>query len=841
MHREGVAATADGRPAEGARLLRAGLALLGWNEQDTAGQPSGTEHDALVARLLISLAYAEAEQGRTRYGFELLDRAMPLTDLDYRGVLLQQRALMLYRVGQFDDALKYFDAAVPQLTEPQHAAVLCRTLLNRAALYYRTGRITASRDDLAQCGMLAQQHGLELLAAKALHGRGVCDQLVGDLPTALAAFDAAEPLYRAHGPGFLPVLTAARAGALLTAGLASEAGRNLDEAIEAFRRQRLTQEQAEAELLRSWAALGSGEHDAAASWARRAERRFRRRGNHAWAELAALMRLRADLPDTRSPVALAGRATRLAGRLRDVGLSSDAEMADLLSVRALVAAGRAGPAQRRMSAIPRSRSTVSPELLLTRRMARAELARAQGRPRQAFAQIRQGLSILHGWRSRVGSLELQVGIAALGRDLATAGLDMAFDRGPPAEIFAWSERSRAQAFRVPPVHPPADPDIAEALAELRQLRDMMRSAELERRREPGAWARCAELERVIQERSWRLAGPGHSAPEAGLAEIAAELSASGHLMVSFLARHGRLHALLVHEGTVRLVALGDHGVVEEAATRLLTDLDALAGRSLPAPLEAVIRGSVQRQLDILTDEVIAVMRAELADHDLVIVPTMALSSLPWGLLPDLRGRSVTVSASASAWLSARRSKPPAADRPRSNSAPLLVAGPDLAYAETEIAEIAKVRPGSRLLSGARATVAATLHGLDGAPVAHLAAHGHHERENVLFSRLDLADGPLMAYDIQQLAAAPRQVTLSACDVGRTEVRAGDEILGFTAALLYAGTSSVVSSVARVTHHAAAAVMTGYYRAVAGGAEPARALAAASLADPLAPFVCFGAG
>src|SRR6266545_1406453 len=410
-----------------------------------------------------------------------------------------------------------------------------------------------------------------------------------------------------------------------------------------------------------------------------------------------------------------------------------------------------------------------------------------------------------------------------------------------AVTFAWSERSRAQAFRVPPVHPPADPDIAEALAELRQLRDMMRSAELERRREPGAWARCAELERVIQERSWRLAGPGHSAPEAGLAEIAAELSASGHLMVSFLARHGRLHALLVHEGTVRLVALGDHGVVEEAATRLLTDLDALAGRSLPAPLEAVIRGSVQRQLDILTDEVIAVMRAELADHDLVIVPTMALSSLPWGLLPDLRGRSVTVSASASAWLSARRSKPPAADRPRSNSAPLLVAGPDLAYAETEIAEIAKVRPGSRLLSGARATVAATLHGLDGAPVAHLAAHGHHERENVLFSRLDLADGPLMAYDIQQLAAAPRQVTLSACDVGRTEVRAGDEILGFTAALLYAGTSSVVSSVARVTHHAAAAVMTGYYRAVAGGAEPARALAAASLADPLAPFVCFGAG
>jgi CHAT domain-containing protein len=173
--------------------------------------------------------------------------------------------------------------------------------------------------------------------------------------------------------------------------------------------------------------------------------------------------------------------------------------------------------------------------------------------------------------------------------------------------------------------------------------------------------------------------------------------------------------------------------------------------------------------------------------------------------------------------------------------PLLVAGPDLDRAEEEIGEIAKVYPGSRALTGVEATVAATLAGLDGAPIAHLAGHGHHERDNVLFSRLDLADGPLMAYDIQRLNTPPAQVTLSACDVGRAVVRSGDEILGFTAALLYAGTSSVVSSVARVTHDAAASVMTGYHQAVAGGAQPARALADASLADPLAPFVCFGAG
>jgi CHAT domain-containing protein len=99
----------------------------------------------------------------------------------------------------------------------------------------------------------------------------------------------------------------------------------------------------------------------------------------------------------------------------------------------------------------------------------------------------------------------------------------------------------------------------------------------------------------------------------------------------------------------------------------------------------------------------------------------------------------------------------------------------------------------------------------------------------------------MAYDIEQLTTAPRQITLSACDVGRAVVRPGDEILGFTAALLYAGAESVVSSVAQVSHPAAVAVMTHYHHAIAAGVSPARALADASSADPLAPFVCFGAG
>src|SRR5690606_40099027 len=82
-----------------------------------------------------------------------------------------------------------------------------------------------------------------------------------------------------------------------------------------------------------------------------------------------------------------------------------------------------------------------------------------------------------------------------------------------------------------------------------------------------------------------------------------------------------------------------------------------------------------------------------------------------------------------------------------------------------------------------------LKALDGASVAHLAAHEHHEPDNVLFSRLDFGQGPLNAYELLGLDQPPGHVVLSSCDLGRSTVAVGNETLGFTAALLHAGTRS----------------------------------------------------
>ena len=117
---------------------------------------------------------------------------------------------------------------------------------------------------------------------------------------------------------------------------------------------------------------------------------------------------------------------------------------------------------------------------------------------------------------------------------------------------------------------------------------------------------------------------------------------------------------------------------------------------------------------------------------------------------------------------------------------------------------------------AAATPAATLAALDGAALAHLAAHGQHQAENALFSTLELAGGALLGYDLQRAGRAPDMVVLSSCDVGLTDVRPGDETFGMVTALLNAGSATVVASVARVADDAAMAAMVGFHREVTAG-------------------------
>jgi CHAT domain-containing protein len=211
-----------------------------------------------------------------------------------------------------------------------------------------------------------------------------------------------------------------------------------------------------------------------------------------------------------------------------------------------------------------------------------------------------------------------------------------------------------------------------------------------------------------------------------------------------------------------------------------------------------------------------------------------LYAVAWSALPSLRGRPVVVAPSATAWLSAMRTA-----NPDQTGSTVLVAGPRLG-AVGEITRLRAQHPGALLLERDEAGTHEVLTALDGAGLAHVAAHGAHEPENAMFSRLELADGALYAHEMVRLRRPPGHVVLAACELALSRIRPGDEALGFAGALLAVGVRTVTAAVTRVGDDAAAAAMGDYHSRLAVS-SPSVALADTIAADPLRrPFVCLGA-
>lgn len=106
--------------------------------------------------------------------------------------------------------------------------------------------------------------------------------------------------------------------------------------------------------------------------------------------------------------------------------------------------------------------------------------------------------------------------------------------------------------------------------------------------------------------------------------------------------------------------------------------------------------------------------------------------------------------------------------------------------------------------------------MDGAALVHLAAHGRLAAHNPLFSDLLMADGPLVAYDLERMHRTPHTLVLAACESGRSVVCAGDELLGLSAMFLAEGACQLVASVLPVRDAETAPVMTAFHGLIAAG-------------------------
>ena len=827
----GVAALARGDLITARAHLERGVAI-----SDAAGLT------ARAGETRGTLAYVLTLAGQTGPALTLIDEATPMLQGVPAARLMMQRALVMSEIGRQDDAAAGFAAALTNLRNAGGDRLVEADIrTNRSILHARNGEWRSAEVDLDEAEALYTALGHVGRTALVWHNRGLTAAARGDVPAALAAYDRAEDRYRAAGrpAGLVPV---ERAETLLSALLVDEARTAAEAAVAEFTRQRNHIDLVQARLLFAQAALLLGDRDTARREAERARGSAHRQLRPGWAALAGYLLLRCSWDDGERTESMLRRGRRCAAELTRAGWVGPAADARLIVARTATELGRPLTARRQLTLVQRTAGEGPAELRIRSWQAEALLRLSAGDPAGAERALVSGLGVVEDFRASMGATELRVQAAGLGGELAALGLDLAVRSGNAEAVLAWAERTRAGSVRLRPARPPDVAGLSRDLAELRRLGQEPADGEV------GDLAarlkRQAALEHSVRTGS-RHARPNGAAD--GLPSTVAGLrrALGDRALVEFVHLAGRLSAVVLTAGQLTHRGLGAANDVEH-------DLDALQYGL--RRLNYRVGSPVSRQAaeDLVIDKaqrldaaVLAPLLDDIGSAAIVIVPTGALHAMPWSILPSCQGRPVSVAPSAGLWLRAARTPDRPADRQ------VLVSGPGLPYAAAEVKELARQYPAATVLTGDRAGVDAVTAAMDGAELAHIAAHGLFRADNPQFSAIDLQDGPLTVYDLEGLRLAPQHVVLSACESGRPAVRGGDEVMGLAAALLALGCRSLIATVVPVPDDASRTLMVGLHRRLRAGDPPAVALAAAQrdlIADgsaesrsAAAGFVCFGAG
>ncbi|SIT87316.1 CHAT domain-containing protein [Microbacterium sp. RU33B] len=817
LHRSAVDLVNAGRFVEAERLLARAA-----RSADTAD---------LRARIQGTLAVALAHHGAFAEAVATCEAALATPGLDRPtlALLTGQLGTIMERAGRLDDAYRWLGRAIDEVDDPVARANL---LANRGNVGMQRRRLDDAARDTAAAAEIYAAHGRTIDEAEMRHNLGYIDLLRGDLVAALQQMLSARSVLGPVSPVHAAIGDVDRAEVLRDAGLPREAEALLAKAAVTFGSTRMPRSRAEAEFNLARSLLA---HDApqARRIASSSARRFDALGNAPWAARARALRLRAEL--SLDGLTRTGEVVASSRRVPpQVEVEVAASALDRIGLRSEAAALRMTRQLWRLRHGSTDLDTpvrVPPRASLDVRMlaheVRAARAVARGRDGEARRHAARGLGELAEWQSEFGSLDLQTSVAMHGSGLIVSGLDSAIRTGRPDVAFEWSERARHLSQQVVPLRPPPDPGLAEDLAELRMLRAD----------DPAGLdsARAAELRDRARERQWSGTGSAAVQQRITLDALRAGLDAET-AVISFVFSTAGLAAVVATRDRARFVPIHGWADVRTALPGLRADLD-MAASMRAGGVADVIRRSLDGRLAQLSRSLLHGPLAAAGDHRRIVVTVPGiLNGIPWAMLPAMRGRSFTLAVSATRWAGLHAQTPPPV-----RSAGFVV-GPRVPRADEEVTAASHTWATTRTLRGPEASVSAVTGLAHEVDVLHVSAHGRHSVDNPLFSGIELADGTLYGYDIDLIPEVPETVVLSACEVGRSSVRWGEEAIGMTRIWLHAGTRCVIASPVIVADDDACVLLGVMHEGLARGEAPADALAAASASTGIvAPFQAHGAG
>lgn len=444
---------------------------------------------------------------------------------------------------------------------------------------------------------------------------------------------------------------------------------------------------------------------------------------------------------------------------------------------------------------------------------RAIIEQREERSGEAITLLRKAIGVVEEQRSSISSEANKIGFVGDKQALYQLIVELLIKRNNAAEAFEYVEKSKSRAL-VDLLSSQKQNVLASASPRARSLVDELEKSQGELATPGSSDAEFNRQRGIVLKlkRDFTTAEPEIASLVTVVSQSTGEIQRllrPDENLVEYYSTPTMFFAFVLTGKEIRAVTLPKTSI-EEGVLKFrnaLTDTASVEHKRLAASLHHLLFHSIERHITA---------------KNLIIVPHGILHYLPFSALSDGHGYLIDTyalrvlpSASVLNYLQGRKHD--------SRRSILIVGNPDLGnprldlkFAGIEAAAIAGEMPGARLLLREKATKTAVETMMGGFSILHFATHGIFNPDKPLGSALLLAgdgeqDGFLTVSELYNLRLHADLVTLSACETALAKVANGDDLIGFTRALLYAGSSSIVSSLWNVDDQATGDLMLEFYR------------------------------
>ncbi|WP_161957631.1 CHAT domain-containing protein [Mariprofundus sp. EBB-1] len=428
----------------------------------------------------------------------------------------------------------------------------------------------------------------------------------------------------------------------------------------------------------------------------------------------------------------------------------------------------------------------------------------------AINRLMLAIKLLEKQRSSIANDASRIGFAGDKQEVYSMLVKTLMDTGRYDEAFAYAERGKARAL-VDMLASKQQFGSTISTSEQNKLLAQLDTAEAKDLVISGDTERSTTRSIVIKNRE----ALSQQAPElSSLVTVEApdvkeiqSLLPKGETLIEYYGSGDALFAFVVTANGIRGVKLEGKG--------LQADVTAFR-EAILNPKGKAYQQSGKR----LYNRLIVPVTSGINTKNITIVPHGALHYLPFAALSDgnqflIDRYKLRVLPSASVMKFLKQHQNKAGTLLAFGNPDLGEAKYDLPFAQKEAEKIARETVGAKLLVRGQATETAVKTYGNSFRYLHFASHGTFDAEKPLNSGLLLAkdsqnDGMLTVGELYDLNLNADLVTLSACETALGKVANGDDVVGFTRGFLYAGASSIVSSLWQVDDAATSDLMTGFY-------------------------------